>query len=186
MDDYIRQYGTYDKKLIYQFNVGDGGIGDNIKFFMIILETCMKNRIRLYYKKCNIELEKHIKLKYDTMYISEDEMKTLDNFEIVTPYQYYSSVHYNYSIPIHQVFYFSDEIKLNRNHLFRQHITNYISIHLRLGDKYLETDHHFIACKDDVRHFSEEKFNLAILYTVLLIVYISLAVINYKKYKEDQ
>jgi hypothetical protein len=34
-------------------------------------------------------------------------------------------------------------------------------------------------------HFSEEKFNLAILYTVLLIVYISLAVVNFKKYKED-
>jgi hypothetical protein len=35
-------------------------------------------------------------------------------------------------------------------------------------------------------HFSEEKFNLAILYTVLLIVYISLAVVNFQKYKEDQ
>ncbi|MFN9901253.1 MAG: hypothetical protein ACK55Z_21220 [bacterium] len=35
-------------------------------------------------------------------------------------------------------------------------------------------------------HFSEEKFNLAILYTVLLVVYISLAVVNFKKYKEDQ
>jgi hypothetical protein len=35
-------------------------------------------------------------------------------------------------------------------------------------------------------HFSEEKFNLAILYTVLLIVYISLAAVNFQKYKEDQ
>lgn len=31
-------------------------------------------------------------------------------------------------------------------------------------------------------HFSEEKFNLAILYTVLLMVYGALTVVNYKKY----
>ena len=35
-------------------------------------------------------------------------------------------------------------------------------------------------------HFSEEKFNLAILYSVLLVVYISLAIVNFRKYKEDQ
>ena len=34
-------------------------------------------------------------------------------------------------------------------------------------------------------HFSEEKFNLAILYTVLLMVYGALTVVNYKKYQED-
>jgi hypothetical protein len=31
-------------------------------------------------------------------------------------------------------------------------------------------------------HFSEEKFNLAILYAVLLMVYGALTVVNYKKY----
>ena len=34
-------------------------------------------------------------------------------------------------------------------------------------------------------HFSEEKFNLAILYAVLLMVYGALTVVNYKKYQED-
>jgi hypothetical protein len=35
--------------------------------------------------------------------------------------------------------------------------TNYISIHLRLGDKFLETDKRFVLCKSDTRQFSEEK-----------------------------
>ena len=157
MDAYIQQYESFNRKIIYQFQLGDGGIGDNIKFFMFILESCIKNNIRLYYKKLNIEIEKYIKLKYDNMYITEDTIKTLDNFEIVTPYMYYSSIHCNYSIPINQVFYFSDEVKINSKSLFPSTIINYISIHVRLGDKYLETDNKFILCTADVRHFSEEK-----------------------------
>jgi hypothetical protein len=35
-------------------------------------------------------------------------------------------------------------------------------------------------------HFSEDKFNLAILYVLLLTVFVVLAFINYKKYQEDK
>ena len=35
-------------------------------------------------------------------------------------------------------------------------------------------------------HFSEDKFNMAMIYAVLLIFFIVLLVVNYKKYKEDQ
>lgn len=34
-------------------------------------------------------------------------------------------------------------------------------------------------------HFSQENYNLAILYLLLLLVFIVLATINFKKYKED-
>jgi len=34
-------------------------------------------------------------------------------------------------------------------------------------------------------HFSEDKFNLAILYAVLLFIFIALAILNYQKYQED-
>ena len=152
MEIYINKYENFEKKIIYDFNLGDGGLGDCIKFFMFILESCMKNNTRLYYKKNNIEIEKYIKLKYSKMYISNN----LDNVCIVKPQAFYSTVNYNFSINIQDVFYFTDEVKINCNKLILSNITNYISIHLRLGDKYLETDTNFICCKNDTRDFSEE------------------------------
>ena len=55
MDNYINNFETFKEKNVYDFNVGNGGFGDCIKFFMFALELCIKNNIRLYYKKNNIE-----------------------------------------------------------------------------------------------------------------------------------
>ena len=156
MDVYIKNYELFNTIIVYDFQLGDGGIGDNIKYFMFVLETCMKNNKRLYYKKNNIHIEKYLKLKYDIMYIDEDKIKNLHCVEVVTPQMFYSKYNYNYSIDINQVFYFTDEVKINSKYLFPQHITNYISMHLRLGDKYLETKREYILCKNDTRAFSEE------------------------------
>ena len=71
MDNYINNYDSFSNIIIYNYDIGKGGIGDCIKFFMFILESCIKNNIRLYYKKNNIEIENFIKLKYDKMYIEE-------------------------------------------------------------------------------------------------------------------
>ena len=60
MENYINNFESFDKSVIYNFELGNGGVGDNIKFFMIALELCMKNNKRLYYKKNNIEIEKYI------------------------------------------------------------------------------------------------------------------------------
>ena len=35
-------------------------------------------------------------------------------------------------------------------------------------------------------HFSEDKFNLAIAYMLLLLIFIALAALNWKKYQEDK
>ena len=35
-------------------------------------------------------------------------------------------------------------------------------------------------------HFSEDKFNLAIVYVILLVIFIAMAILNWKKYKEDK
>jgi hypothetical protein len=117
----------------------------------------MKNNTRLYYKKNNIEIEKYIKLKHDKMYIDEDKIKELNNYVIVIPQHYYSTVNYDYSIKVNEVFYFTDEVKINSKKIFVEDITNYISIHLRLGDKYLETDKAYVEAKEDTRNFTEEK-----------------------------
>jgi hypothetical protein len=51
MDTYIDNYDTFDKIIIYNFELGWGGIGDYINFFMFVLKSCMERNIRLYYKK---------------------------------------------------------------------------------------------------------------------------------------
>jgi len=156
MEKYISKYHTFDKKIVYDFKLGDGGIGDCIKFFMIALELSMKNNTRLYYKKNNLEIEKYMKLNYDAMYIDDDMINKLESVDIVTPYSFYNIKVFDFSIKIKEVFYFTDEVKINCKKLFPENIP-YISIHLRLGDKFLEIDAKYIFCENDQRYFSEER-----------------------------
>jgi hypothetical protein len=78
--------------------------------------------------------------------------------EIVTPGMFYSTIHNNFTTNINEVFYFTDEVIANSKKLFPFDIS-YVSVHLRLGDKYLETPQNYIGCKDDIRTFSEEKIH---------------------------
>lgn len=157
MELYMSKYDSFNNKIVYDFRLGDGGIGDCIKFFMFILTSCMKNNTKLYYLKNNIEIEKYIKLRYDKMYIDETQAKELELVTFVKPQTYYFKNNYDWSIKINDVFYFTDEIQINSRVLFPLDISNYISIHLRLGDKYLETEKKYVICKEDARIFSEEK-----------------------------
>ena len=157
MENYIKNFELFNNIIIYDFNAFNGGIGDYIKFFIHCLQLCIKNNQRLYCKQNNIYIEKYIKLKYDIMYITDDNINKLNNFNIIVPSMLYNDFNYNnINIDINNVFYFTEEVKINSNYLFSQDITNYISIHIRLGDKFLETDSKYISCKDDIRLFSEE------------------------------
>lgn len=156
MDHYMDRYDSFHKKIVYNFRLGDGGIGDCIKFFMFLLNVCMKNDTRLYYKRNGTELEKYLKLKYEKMYIEEEGIRKLDHVEIVKPQMYYEKIQYEYGIAAKDVFYFTEEVAVNCRYLFPADITNYISVHVRLGDKFLETDNRYVMCKNDVRNFSEE------------------------------
>jgi len=73
----------------------------------------------------------------------------------ITPRLFYNEVgnNYNFGISPSEVFEFSDSVKLNA----KNYISNYISIHLRLGDKYLETDRQYILCTNDCREYVESK-----------------------------
>jgi hypothetical protein len=127
---------------------------------MFVLESCMKNKERLYYKKNNINIENYIKLKYSIMYVDDEILQNFKNVKIVVPKMFYSKLlNYKSSIDINQVFYFTDEVIINSKLLFPNNITDYLSIHLRLGDKYLETEKNYVVCKNDVRTFSEEKIH---------------------------
>lgn len=170
MENYIKNYELFEKKIIYDFKQGWGGIGDLIKFFMKTLSLCIKYNIKLYYKINNISIEKYIKLKYTKMYIRENDIHrsyiikeneipniNTDIYNIVEPFIFYNTFNYDdILLNIKEVFYFSEEIKINSHNLLSDNISNYISIHLRLGDKYLETNKYFVICKNDERKYDEE------------------------------
>lgn len=164
MENYINNYNLYNDIIVYDFNIWSGGIGDCIKYFMYILDSCIRNNIKLHYKKNNIELENYIKLKYPIMYINNNDI--LSDYKIVNPSTYYTFISDSYSennngycINISDVFYFSREVIENSQHIFPPYITDYLSIHLRLGDKFLELEKELIHCKEDTRNFSEDKIN---------------------------
>ena len=163
MQSYIENFNSFEKKIVYDFQLGSGGIGDSLKFFMYILDACIKNNERLYYKKNNLIIEKYIKLKYPIMYIDQSMIdhnrSMIDSWTFVHPGLYYNTFNTNYSIDIKDVFYFTDKVKINAASLFPQTVRDYVSIHLRLGDKYLETDQSFVLCTHDERQFSEESLH---------------------------
>jgi len=168
---YRERYDTLDTIVVYDFRRGYGGIGDLVKFFMHALHLCMKNNIRLYYAANNLVIEKYLRLIDDRMYIRTDTpllpMKEINESDVgslspgvyhfVTPFTFYQTFHYSYiSVPIDRVFTFSDEVRQNVGRVLPGVIgTSYISVHLRMGDKYLDTDPAFVACPNDVRSFSE-------------------------------
>lgn len=45
---YINNFKNFDKAYVYDFTVGKGGIGDYLKFFMIMLKECMLNNIKIF------------------------------------------------------------------------------------------------------------------------------------------
>jgi hypothetical protein len=157
MQNYINNFNSFNESYIYNFNVNDGGIGDCIKFFIFMLNLCMCNNKKLYYKKNNIRIEKYIKLIYDIMYINDEELQKIDNYTIIHLPNLYSIVNYNFNLDIKDVFYFSNEVIENSKLIFPSNIINYISIHVRMGDKFLEIPFDNILCKEDERIFSEEK-----------------------------
>lgn len=161
MELYIKNFEKYKKTYIYDFRLKSGivggGIGDFLKFYIIILSECINNNIKLYHKENNTEIEKYIKFKYDFLTIQEDEISNLTNVTIKKPYEYWHIKNYSCDINLNEVFYFSDEIKQNINNILTVVPNDYISIHLRLGDKFLETNKRYIRCKNDIRVFSEEK-----------------------------
>lgn len=174
MDLYINNFDNLNKKIVYDFKLGDGGIGDCIKFFTYLLNLCINNNIKLYYKINNINIEKYLKLKIKKMYIKDKEItskinisdeseifnidENKDVYYIATPHIFYNTFTFDIiKQNIEDIFEFSDEIILNSNKLLPENIINYISIHLRLGDKYLETEKSFVLCVNDERHFDENK-----------------------------
>jgi hypothetical protein len=168
MDDYLANYKSYTKCIVYNFKLGNGGIGDCCKFFMYLLCMCVTNKYKICYLVNNIPIEKYRLLKHSQFYITSDELpkeftiatdirQVLDSeCTLITPNVLYSVYNYNaITINMQDVFTFSEPIHANYGRLFPNDISSYVSVHLRLGDKHLETDKSFVVVKNDERYYEE-------------------------------
>jgi hypothetical protein len=153
MENYLNNFVNYKEIIIYNFN-NKGGIGDFIKFFIYLLEDCIKNNKKLFFLINNLEIENHIKLKFKCLYITKNKLNEIEYKKIIEPGMLYNIYNTNFNLQISDVFYFSNDVIINSNKLINSNFKNYISIHLRLGDKYLDSK--FILCKNDSRKFIEE------------------------------
>jgi hypothetical protein len=171
MDDYIKKYESFDKMLVYDYTFGSGGLGDYIKYFIELIHICIHYNYRIYYLINSNPIEKYVRLKYENMYITNEiifnnktniiranEIKKIkpNIFYMIKPFHMYNNtIQNNINIQYNEIFYFSNDIIINSSKLLN--INNkYISLHLRLGDKYLETDKQYINKKQDTRYYNEE------------------------------
>ena len=160
MDQYILDFEKYNYSIVYDFNIGDGGLADCIKFFMWNLKSAINNKFKLYYKINNIPIERYLKLLHNKMYFNTINIGS--NVKFIKPNQFYNLYSDDdITIPISDVFLFSDEIINNANKLINEYniAPKYISLHLRLGDKFLETDKKYVQCKEDKRNFDINKID---------------------------
>lgn len=158
--DYINTYENLNKTIIYDFRLGDGGLGDYVTYFMVLLSHCMNNNIKFYHKINNIEIEKYLKYKHNVLNITTDEIAEIDgNVSIVRPHNCYKMTNKmanKYSINLNEMFYFHHDVIMNIQNIMPNIPINYISLHLRLGDHFLETNMEFVHCKNDKRYFKKE------------------------------
>lgn len=160
MDQYIQDFESYKTAIVYDFNIGDGGLADCIKFFMWNLQKAINGKFKLYYKINNIPIENYLKLVHSKMYFNN--IINNSNIKFIKPNQFYNVYSDNdIIISISDVFLFSNEIIINANKFINEYsiAPKYISLHLRLGDKFLETDKRFVQCKEDKRDFDIDKID---------------------------
>jgi hypothetical protein len=80
---------------------------------MYLLEQCIENKKKLYFLINNLDIEKYIKLKYDKMYITKNNILELKLNNIVKPIMLYKCYNCNFKIKIEDVFYFSNKVILH-------------------------------------------------------------------------
>jgi len=175
LDEYFAKYDTFTKTFVVNCGIGAGGLGDITRTVLYLLEICKQHNVRFYYNT-NSSIFNYLIPKYQKLFIPYDVassisepikiFKTSDiahiepnKFYIANPeiaYQdFCDNMLYNsFQYTLSDVFYFSDIVQANAKKYVKED-TAYISIHLRLGDKYLETDPKYVVCKRDARAFDE-------------------------------
>jgi len=173
--EYLEKYDNLKKKIVFYHGTHSGGLGDYIKYFCCLLNLCIKNNIKIYIRiSKNNYIQNYIKLKFDKMNILDDELVNKEIIKDISDilnlneniyyiislnklYDIHSlNIYDKYFNNIQDIFYFSNEVIVNSIVLLPKNINKYISIHLRLGDYYLETDKSNVLCINDKRYYNEE------------------------------
>jgi hypothetical protein len=146
---------------------------------MFLFEICRTRGIRLYYLQHDIPIEKYVFVKHAQMRIrhetliqhskdgtsihmiqSFDELEKLERFiyYLVRPHFLYSAFSFDsISTRFSSIFQFSSEVIENVPRILPELSTkSYISVHLRLGDRFLETAKEFVQCKEDTRQYNQK------------------------------
>ena len=172
-NEYLREFDSYPKMMIYNFVLTHGGMSDCIKFFMFALEYCVDNKIRLYYLRNDIPIEKYVFVKHAKMVLLKNQISTptvtinkyaeMDRIVsmpgdcyIVYPMTFYDVFSFDkISVDFSEVFAFSQAAIDNSRRILPECAgsQSYASVHLRLGDKFLETDKRYVMCREDQRQF---------------------------------
>lgn len=167
MEEYVVNRKEYTKKVVFYIPYFQGGIGDLIKFFTCLIQLCIDKKLKIYYFLTDLSLNKFLLLKHPELYISNIDTQHInlsdinqlnlisdDKYYIVQPHLMYKIIDYNkLYLKGSDIFYFSKEI-IERSKTFN--LDNYISIHIRLGDKFLEIPQHLIQCITDIRNYNED------------------------------
>ena len=159
------------KEIIYVYEkVKNGGLGDFFKYLIFLLNFCIRHNIKF---KLIIDhpIKDYIKFKHPQMIMDKsnypkgvhhvanfDEIKASKNkyFTVCDNIMYKYNVYQNLKkIKLRDLFTFSDAV--NKKAKSYTQDKEYSSIHLRLGDKFIENDKNYVKCKNDQRTFDENK-----------------------------
>jgi len=169
------------KWLLFRFPITKGGIGDMIKYFIGVIDIAKSYDLSPCLIKDENIISKYIILKDNKMYKLTSFLKNfkhmdnikstdIDNIHIhasdknsefcfvADPNIFYERPIYNIleKYNLNDIFYFSNDV-IN---LAKKTISDkdYISIHIRRGDKFIDTDPSFKYVLHDERPFNESRF----------------------------
>ena len=172
-----------NRYLLFRFPLEKGGIGDMIKYFISVIYLAKSNNLNPCIIKEENVLSKYIILKDSKMYKSTSFFKDFKHINIksidkINKYLYANknnndfcfvvSPNIFYDIPVYnilekynlnEIFYFSNDIIELAEKTIRT--KEYISIHIRRGDKFIDTESSFKCVLHDERPFNESRlYNL--------------------------
>jgi len=165
MEEYLVSRTTFSKKVIFMIPYFQGGIGDIIKYFLYLIQLCIEKRLKVYFAITDLKVNKWLKLKHPELYYTPHAVNVLQNIcqldrlddtvdYIIQPHILYSTFSYEQLyLKGSDVFLFAPEIIERSKHFC---LETYRSIHIRLGDKFLEIPIELNQCITDVRTFNKD------------------------------
>ena len=165
----MRLRTLYTRKVIFKIPHFQGGIGDVIKYFLFLIQLSIQKRWKVYYAITDLKVNKWLKLRYPELYYNVEHPVYLNNINnvgvpdleyVVNPHLLYGIFSYeDLYLKGSDVFDFAPEI-VERSKVFP--IEQYRSLHIRLGDKFLEIPVEQNQCVTDVRQFNQDLVNKCI------------------------